>query len=115
SLPVFIKWDDAEYGLRAASAGYRTVSLPGAALWHVSWMDKDDAVDCQAYYHARNRFVAALLHSPFKAGGRLLSNSRRQDLKHLLSMQYYAVTLRHEGLRDLLRGPSHLHETMPTK
>ena len=29
SLPVFIKWDDAEYGLRAKAAGYPTVSLPG--------------------------------------------------------------------------------------
>ena len=44
SLPLFIKWDDAEYGLRAREAGFATVSLPGAAVWHVSWIDKDDLV-----------------------------------------------------------------------
>ncbi|MGO3885579.1 MAG: glycosyltransferase [Mycetocola sp.] len=115
SLPVFIKWDDSEYGLRARAAGYRTVSFPGSALWHISWIDKDDSQDWQAYYHARNRLVAGLLHSPYSKGGRLLSNSGRISLKHLLSMQYYAVELRNEAIRDLLTGPEHLHATMGTK
>ncbi|HVS68671.1 MAG TPA: glycosyltransferase, partial [Mycobacteriales bacterium] len=48
ALPVFIKWDDAEYGLRAAAAGYPTVSMPGVAVWHVPWQDKNDALDWQA-------------------------------------------------------------------
>jgi galactofuranosylgalactofuranosylrhamnosyl-N-acetylglucosaminyl-diphospho-decaprenol beta-1,5/1,6-galactofuranosyltransferase len=115
SLPVFIKWDDAEYGLRAAAAGYRTVSFPGAALWHVSWVDKDDTLDWGAYFHARNRLVTALLHSDQPKGGRLLSEYRRQDLKHLLSMQYYPVTLRHQALQDVLTGPGELHRAMHCK
>ncbi|WP_430645960.1 glycosyltransferase [Agromyces sp. GXS1127] len=115
SLPVFIKWDDAEYGLRAKAAGIPTVSLPGAALWHISWIDKDDSIDWQAYFHARNRMVAALIHSTVPKGGRLLRSSRRIDLKHLLSMQYYAVTLRHRALADVLDGPGALHPAMPTK
>lgn len=115
SLPAFIKWDDAEYSLRAREHGFPTVSFPGAALWHVSWIDKDDAIDWQAYFHARNRFVAALLHSRHKRGGKLLKDSRRWDLKHLLSMQYYAVSLRHQALVDILSGPDHLHATMPTQ
>ncbi|OUZ07281.1 glycosyl transferase [Aeromicrobium sp. PE09-221] len=114
ALPVFIKWDDSEYALRAREAGYPTVSLPGAALWHVSWLDKDDAQDWQAYYHARNRLLAAMLHSPFPGGGRLVKASRRIDLKHLISMQYYAIELRHRALRDLLAGPSHLDRDWPS-
>ena len=114
ALPVFIKWDDAEYGLRAREAGFPTVSLPGSALWHISWIDKDDTLDWQAYFHARNRLVAALLHSPTPGGGSLLNEYRKQDLKHLLSMQYYPVTLRHQALRDVLAGPGRLHETLPT-
>lgn len=117
SLPVFIKWDDAEYAVRAREHGVGTVSLPGSALWHVSWIDKDDSQDWQAYFHARNRLLSALLHSPFPQGGKVLSNSSRIDLKHLLNMQYYAATLRHRAIRDLLKGPGHLHatigETMP--
>lgn len=115
SLPAFIKWDDAEYCLRAREHGFPTVSLPGAALWHMSWLDKDDTIDWQAYFHARNRIVAALLHSPYKGGGKLLRDSSRWDLKHLLGMQYYPITLRHQALRDILSGPDHMHATIHTQ
>lgn len=114
SLPAFIKWDDAEYGLRAREAGFRTVSLPGVALWHVSWIDKDDTVDWQAYFHARNRIVAALLHSRAPRGGKLLVHSRRVDLKHLMTMQYYPVALRARAIRDVLAGPEHLRPALAT-
>ncbi|GAA1328815.1 glycosyltransferase [Leucobacter albus] len=109
SLPVFIKWDDAEYGLRAKAAGYRTVSLPGVALWHVSWLDKDDSQDWQAFFHTRNRIIAGLLHSDHPKSGRLLQNSGRQDIKKLLNMQYYATQLAVDGMRAVLRGPNSLH------
>ena len=114
SLPAFIKWDDAEYCLRAGEAGFPTVSVPGVALWHVSWLGKDDSLDWQAYFHARNRIVAALLHSGQPEGGTLLRHSRRVDLKHLMMMQYYPVTLRHQALRDILSGPAHMRAGLAT-
>lgn len=114
ALPAFIKWDDAEFCLRAGEAGFRTVSLPGVALWHVSWVNKDDMIDWQAYFHARNRIVAALLHSNAPRSGRLLVHSRRVDLKHLMMMQYYPVALRAKALRDVLAGPRHMRETLAT-
>lgn len=113
-LPAFIKWDDAEFCLRARDAGYPTVSLPGAALWHVSWVGKDDSIDWQAYFHARNRIVAGLLHSPVPRGGTLIRHSRRMDLKHLMMMQYYPVALRHRALRDVLSGPDHMWGNLAT-
>lgn len=113
-LPAFIKWDDAEFSVRARSADVRTVSLPGVALWHVSWVGKDDSIDWQAYFHARNRIVAALLHSTAPGGGTLLRHSRRVDLKHLMMMQYYPVALRHRALRDVLAGPSHMRRNLAT-
>lgn len=114
SLPAFIKWDDAEYCLRAGRAGFPTVSLPGAALWHVSWVGKDDTIDWQAYFHARNRIVAGLLHSRIPRGGTLIRHSRRVDLKHLMQMQYYPTTLRNQALRDVLSGPAHMKENIAT-
>ena len=113
-LPAFIKWDDAEFCLRAREAGVPTVSLPGVALWHVSWVGKDDSIDWQAYFHARNRIVAGLLHSDVPHGGTLLRHSRRMDLKHLMMMQYYAVALRHRALRDVLSGPQHMRRNLAT-
>jgi galactofuranosylgalactofuranosylrhamnosyl-N-acetylglucosaminyl-diphospho-decaprenol beta-1,5/1,6-galactofuranosyltransferase len=115
SLPYFIKWDDAEFGLRAGEHGFPTVSLPGAAVWHVSWLDKDDSRDWQSYFHSRNRLVSALLHSPKRLGGRVLAESFLLDLKHLLFMHYYAVRLRHEALLDVLQGPGMLERTLRTR
>ncbi len=114
SLPLFIKWDDAEFGLRAGKAGFPTVTFPGAAVWHVPWMDKDDTTDWQAYYHQRNRWVVALLNSPYPRGGNLISWSLRGDLKQLLALQYSAVELRLQALEDVLAGPERLHADLPT-
>lgn len=114
SLPAFIKWDDAEFCVRARDAGYPTVSMPGVALWHVSWLGKDDSIDWQAYFHARNRIVAALLHSRSPQGGTLIRHSRRVDLKHLMMMQYYPVELRHRAIRDVLSGPDHMRANLAT-
>lgn len=114
ALPAFIKWDDAEYSLRARDAGYSTVSLPGVALWHVSWVGKDDSIDWQAYFHARNRLVAALLHSRAPRGGTLIRHSRRVDIKHLLMMQYYPVQLRINAMKDVLSGPDHMRQNLAT-
>ena len=109
SLPLFLKWDDAEYGLRAKDAGYPTVTFPGAAVWHVPWTDKNDGLDWQSYFHQRNRFVAALIHSPYPRGGRMIQESLNHQIAHLVAMQYSTVELRHQALLDVLDGPDALH------
>ncbi|HEV2451791.1 MAG TPA: glycosyltransferase [Streptosporangiaceae bacterium] len=114
-LPVFIKWDDAEYAVRAREAGYPTVSMPGVAAWHIPWLDKNDALDWQAYYHLRNRLLVALLHSPFKRGGLLAAESAERQLQALLSMQYSTAALRLMAIEDLLSGPDHLHRGLGTR
>ena len=115
SMPFFIKWDDAEYGLRAADAGYPTVSMPGVAVWHVPWTDKNDALDWQAYFHQRNRTITALLHSPYPRGGRIVRESFNHQVKHLLAMQYSVAELRLTALEDVLAGPYQLHGDILTK
>jgi galactofuranosylgalactofuranosylrhamnosyl-N-acetylglucosaminyl-diphospho-decaprenol beta-1,5/1,6-galactofuranosyltransferase len=115
AIPVFMKWDDAEYGLRAAGRGYPTVSLPGVACWQAPWTDKNDALDHNAYYHLRNRLVTALLHSKEPHGGQLIAESLERQLQALLSMQYSTVALRALAIEDVLRGPAHLHAEIGTK
>lgn len=115
SLPLFIKWDDSEYGLRAKAAGYPTVTFPGAAVWHVPWTDKNDALDWQAYFHLRNRLVAALLHSNYPKGGRLIRESLNHQIAHLVSMQYSTAELRIQAMEDVLAGPQGLHAMLATK
>jgi galactofuranosylgalactofuranosylrhamnosyl-N-acetylglucosaminyl-diphospho-decaprenol beta-1,5/1,6-galactofuranosyltransferase len=115
SLPLFIKWDDSEFGLRAKEAGYPTVSLPGAAVWHIPWTDKNDGLDWQSYFHQRNRFIAALLHSQYPNGGRMVRESFNHQIKHLVSMQYATVEMRHRALEDVLAGPYALHGQLASK
>lgn len=109
SLPMFIKWDDAEFGLRAQESGYPTVTLPGVAVWHVPWHEKDDTIDWQAYFHRRNRLIAALLHSPYDHGGNVVFESFQTQVRHLLSMQYSPAELGLMAIEDILEGPQRMH------
>jgi galactofuranosylgalactofuranosylrhamnosyl-N-acetylglucosaminyl-diphospho-decaprenol beta-1,5/1,6-galactofuranosyltransferase len=115
SLPVFIKWDDVEYGIRAREAGVPTVSLPGAAVWHMPWHAKDTATDWQMYFQERNRLITALMHSPYERGGNMLKESLFVVIKHALAMQYSTAELMLMGIQDVLDGPGALHETIATK
>jgi galactofuranosylgalactofuranosylrhamnosyl-N-acetylglucosaminyl-diphospho-decaprenol beta-1,5/1,6-galactofuranosyltransferase len=114
ALPVFIKWDDAEYGIRAGEHGIPTTSLPGAAVWHLSWSDKDDTAGWQAYFHTRNRLVAAALHTQYKRGGSLLRDTFKFDLKFLIMLQYATAALHHRAYEDFLAGPEKLFPLLPT-
>ncbi|GAA1331002.1 glycosyltransferase [Saccharothrix algeriensis] len=113
-LPLFIKWDDAEYALRALENGYPTVSLPGSAVWHMPWTDKNDATDWQAYFHTRNRLVLAALHSPYDIRSTLLKQGLKLSLRHLLSMEYSTVAVQQKAIEDFLAGPSKLFESLRT-
>ena len=111
-LPLFIKWDDAEYGLRARGRGYRTATVPGIAIWHMSFLEKDDTSDWQAYFHYRNRLVAAALHGPDDPKA-LLTDILKRTVRHLMLMEYSAVALQHKALRDFLAGPEALFPSLP--
>jgi galactofuranosylgalactofuranosylrhamnosyl-N-acetylglucosaminyl-diphospho-decaprenol beta-1,5/1,6-galactofuranosyltransferase len=106
-LPLFIKWDDADYGLRAAEHGYGTVTLPGAAIWHMAWSDKDDAIDWQAYFHLRNRLVVSALHWDGKVTG-LVASHLKATFKHLLCLEYSTVAIQNKAMDDFLAGPEHI-------
>jgi galactofuranosylgalactofuranosylrhamnosyl-N-acetylglucosaminyl-diphospho-decaprenol beta-1,5/1,6-galactofuranosyltransferase len=113
-LPLFIKWDDCEYGLRAAAAGYPTATVPGVAVWHMSFADKDDNSDWQSYFLTRNRLVAAALHLSSERPVGLLVNSLRRTLGRLLLLEYSTVALQHRAARDFLTGPEALFGSLPT-
>ncbi|MCV7343544.1 glycosyltransferase [Mycolicibacterium rhodesiae] len=106
-VPLFIKWDDVEYGLRAGEHGYPTVTLPGAAIWHMAWSDKDDAIDWQAYFHLRNRLVVAAMHWDGNVRG-LIASHMKATLKHLLCLEYSTVAIQNKAMDDFLEGPEHI-------
>ena len=110
-LPLFIKWDDADYGLRAGEHGYGTVTMPGTAIWHMAWSDKDDAIDWQAYFHLRNRLVVSALHWDAPVSG-LLKSSLKATVKHLLCLEYSTVAIQNRAIEDFLAGPEHIFSVL---
>jgi galactofuranosylgalactofuranosylrhamnosyl-N-acetylglucosaminyl-diphospho-decaprenol beta-1,5/1,6-galactofuranosyltransferase len=114
SMPFFIKFDDTEYALRAAEHGYRTVCLPGVAVWHQAWHDKDPSRTWEWYFFQRNRWICGLLHCP-KPSRRLAYEMLYSDINVGLKLVYSALHLQHMGLRDILRGPQYILDSMPGK
>jgi galactofuranosylgalactofuranosylrhamnosyl-N-acetylglucosaminyl-diphospho-decaprenol beta-1,5/1,6-galactofuranosyltransferase len=113
-LPLFIKCDDAEYSLRALGHGYPTLSLPGCAVWHMPWTDKDDTTDWTTYFHLRNRLIMAALHSPYDMRKVLLLQGLRMSIRRLLSMEYSTVAIEQKAVEDFLAGPDRLFDLLGT-
>jgi galactofuranosylgalactofuranosylrhamnosyl-N-acetylglucosaminyl-diphospho-decaprenol beta-1,5/1,6-galactofuranosyltransferase len=102
-LPLFFQWDDIEYGLRAAAAGFPTVTLPGAGVWHAdfTWKNWDD---WSRYFSFRNSLIASALHSDFDRRS-LVNHLARQLTDYLVSMRYGLAVLTMRAIEDFLRGP----------
>lgn len=112
-LPLFIKWDDAEFGLRAGAHGYPTATWPGVAIWHMAWSDKDDAIDWQAYFHLRNRLIVAALNKDGEVDA-MIRSMRKATFKHLLCLEYSTVAIQNEAMKDFLAGPDQLFDILET-
>lgn len=114
SLPVFIKFDDTEYSIRALEHGYHTICLPGVAVWHQAWHDKDPSRTWEEYFFQRNRWICGLLHCT-KPSLRFAIEMLRSDLASGLKLAYSAMHLHHMGLQDILLGPQYIVDSMPQK
>jgi galactofuranosylgalactofuranosylrhamnosyl-N-acetylglucosaminyl-diphospho-decaprenol beta-1,5/1,6-galactofuranosyltransferase len=107
-LPLFFQWDDIEYGLRARTAGFATVTLPGAGVWHAdfTWKNWDD---WSRYFAFRNALITAALHSDFDRRC-IVDHLARLLIDYLVSMRYGLVTLTLRAIEDFLRGPEVLQD-----
>jgi galactofuranosylgalactofuranosylrhamnosyl-N-acetylglucosaminyl-diphospho-decaprenol beta-1,5/1,6-galactofuranosyltransferase len=102
-LPFFFQWDDVEYGYRARSRGYATVTLPGAGLWHADfhWKDWDE---WHRYFNMRNGMITSALHHSFEP--KRVAGVLAADLAHyLVGMQYGLAATLIKAVEDFLRGP----------
>jgi galactofuranosylgalactofuranosylrhamnosyl-N-acetylglucosaminyl-diphospho-decaprenol beta-1,5/1,6-galactofuranosyltransferase len=102
-LPLFFQWDDIEYGLRARGAGFPTVTLPGAGVWHAdfAWKNWDD---WSRYFSFRNSLITSALHSDFDRR-RIVDHLARELANYLVSMRYGLAALMIRAVEDFLRGP----------
>jgi galactofuranosylgalactofuranosylrhamnosyl-N-acetylglucosaminyl-diphospho-decaprenol beta-1,5/1,6-galactofuranosyltransferase len=107
-LPVFFQWDDIEYGFRARAAGYATVTLPGAGVWHADfgWKDWDD---WHRYFNIRNALITAALHGSFD-GVAIARGLVAQLVRYLVSMQYGLAHTLIKAVDDFCAGPRVLED-----
>ncbi|MQA08442.1 MAG: glycosyltransferase [Pseudonocardiaceae bacterium] len=107
-LPFFFQWDDAEYSYRARGHGFRTVTLPGAGVWHADfwWKDWDE---WHRYFNLRNSMITAALHSSFNTTV-LIRTLLAQLVRYLLGMQYGLAATLIKAIEDFLAGPRILHD-----
>lgn len=111
-MPFFFGWDDVELGLRAKDAGFGSVVLPGAVVWHDARVDYMAESGWQAYFLLRNRIVTALLHDTRPAG--LVAEWMAVSLRHLAQREPAAAAVRWAALKDVLHGPGWLHRDLGT-
>lgn|GEM_PF-2274778 len=103
--PYFLKWDDAEWGLRAGRAGLRVATLPGTAVWHPTWAAKGTISSWSAWPLHRNRLATA---AAYGAGRGVLRDSLVHQVKHVLSLQYDTAALWNAALAEAVDGPGWL-------
>ncbi len=107
-VPMFFQWDDIEYGLRAAEAGFPTTTLPNAGVWHADfhWKDRDEFI---RYFSVRNALITHALHGTIdtRTTARWLA---REMTECLVSMQYGLAYTMIRGVEDFLEGPAVLQD-----
>lgn len=100
--PFFLKWDDAEYGLRATTAGYQHLVLPGAGVVHPTWDAYRTQMSWTARVMHRNRLATAAARG---AGRGVIAHSLLHQLKHILAGHHLTARLWAAGIEEASAGP----------
>jgi galactofuranosylgalactofuranosylrhamnosyl-N-acetylglucosaminyl-diphospho-decaprenol beta-1,5/1,6-galactofuranosyltransferase len=106
-LPLFIRGDDCEYGLRLKSKGIPTLALPGLRIWHPVHSTRLDR--WYVLFDWRNKFVCKALHGPASRVGLTITFWKRVFYR-LLAAEYDLAELMLAGLQEYLKGPGTLEQ-----
>ena len=101
-VPLFLKWDDAEYGLRATAHGLDHAVLPGTAVHHPPWTAYRTQMSWTARVLHRNRLAVA---AAYGAGRGVIGSSLIHQLKHILAGHLLTAELWESGIDAVSAGP----------
>lgn len=105
-LPLFIRGDDVEYGLRNCR---QLMTLNGICVWHEPFESKYSS--STYYYILRNQCIDNSLHCPGYGKKALKDDLRSQVLGELNRYRYKNAALLIRGVRDFLKGIDWLKTT----
>lgn len=100
-LPLFLHYDDVEYGLRM---GNIIINLPGVYAWHL--MYSDSFSPSNHYYNTRNRMVVLSCSGGIPEGyiDRICNDMGIEAAAY----RYECCEEMIDGIKDYLRGPDHV-------
>jgi len=115
-IPTFINSDDVAYGVNARQHGIKTITLPGALVWHEGWMEKVPEFSWNAYFMVRNNIISDLLYAPDgKIAPKLISECRYKIFRSILTCRYSAAATILLALEDVMKGPEYIASVIRTK
>lgn len=102
-LPLFVRCDDVEYGMRTKPT-YMTMN--GICVWHEGFEGRfRPSVDC--YQYIRN-FMVMIAMDDCASEKMFLERWKRNVRLHMRTMEYNTVELFLDGMEDYLKGPEYL-------
>lgn len=98
-LPIFIHWDDIEFGIRAMK---ECVTINGICVWHENFEDKMSGT--MEYYNERNEMMCAAIHYPEIPVENFIKRIRVTATRCLMVQRNHYILMRLRGIEDFLRG-----------
>lgn len=98
-LPIFIKRDDIEYGLRN---GTKFITMNGVCVWHEPFDYK--SASYLEYYYFRNMCIMNSRHRLSFSAKRLIAEVRNRTMTFLLRYRYKDAELSLLGVQHYLKG-----------
>lgn len=104
-LPIFIRGDDLEYGLRNMK---KLILMNGICVWHEPFENKYSSF--LEYYIMRNQLIDNSFHCEWYGKKQLKRTMFKHCIQEIMFYRYKNVDLYLQGIKDFLKGPQWLME-----
>lgn len=104
-LPIFIRGDDLEYGLRNMK---HLILMNGICVWHEPFENKYSSF--LEYYIMRNQLIDNSFHCQWYGAKQLSKALIGHCIREVMFYRYKNVDLYLQGIKDFLKGPQWLME-----
>lgn len=98
-LPIFIRGDDVEYGLRNMN---RLILMNGICVWHEPFEFKYSS--SMFYYIFRNKLIDNAVHRKNYSRKQFIKEFREQFFREVFTLRYKNAWLLLDGANDFLKG-----------
>ena len=102
-LPIFIRGDDLEYGLRNMK---NLILMNGICVWHEPFENKYSSF--LEYYIIRNQLIDNSFHCPWYGKKQLIKTLIKHCFNEIMFYRYKNVDLYLRGINDFFKGPQWL-------